>query len=99
MIGSVKSVHFKKALRVSRYTPSRLAYVLIRESLIDNLQFKLFLAIHQWGQLINNTKTKNETWFGFYSTEAVINRECMASITRFSSGYTIPQIKMMAKAV
>lgn len=74
---NVKARFLKAALGVSKYSLSRLVYVLTRETfLIEELRTKLDLpATPSWKKALDERKRKREDiWEEFYTTEAMMNR-------------------------
>ena len=77
-IERVKAKFLKRVLSVSKYTPSRLVYVLTRETFfIEDLRHQVLLPSTQALQnLIKELQNKREEiWPTFYSTDAMMNNE------------------------
>ena len=73
-IERVKALYLKRVMHLSKYTPSRLVYVLARESFcIEDIR-----SLHQlpYQELLRDLQEKkNEIWADFYCTDAMIERE------------------------
>ena len=68
---SVKATFLKRALKVSKFTPSRLVYILAKETLL--IEHLRFTYIHR--RLCCSTRGKEkEIWSGFYCTGTMIDR-------------------------
>lgn len=77
-IEKVKANFLKKTLSVSKYTPSRLTYVLANEQFfIEELRHDLLLPYTEAYEelLLELNKKKQEIWPDFFSTDAMIYRE------------------------
>lgn len=75
---SLKARFLKRALCVSKYTPSRLVHVLTRETfLVEDLRLQHMLpATEVYIELLQELQAKRtEIWEEFYTTDAMINRE------------------------
>ena len=74
----MKSRFLKRVLNVSKRTPSRLAYVLARETfLMEDVRFKILLpSTTRYKKLLQELQEKRiMIWSDFYTTDAMINRE------------------------
>ena len=77
-IENLKSRMLKKVLCVSKYTPSRLVYMLTKETFyIEDLRLDLSLPTSEaYQSLLKELQEKREhIWQEFYCTDAMINRE------------------------
>ena len=77
-IENLKSRMLKKVLCVSKYTPSRLVYMLTKETFyIEDLKLDLSLPTSEaYQSLLKELQEKREhIWQEFYCTDAMINRE------------------------
>ncbi|KAJ4451621.1 hypothetical protein ANN_03090 [Periplaneta americana] len=77
-IERVKATFLKKALCLSKYTPSRLTYVLSKESFyIEDLRYQLLLtSTKAYDDLLQELKAKRaEICMEFYVTDAMMNTE------------------------
>jgi hypothetical protein len=75
-IEKVKARFLKKAMCLSKYTPSHLVYTLSRESFyIEDLRHHLLLpSTNAYRSLLQSLHTKRiEIWQEFYSTDAMAN--------------------------
>lgn len=74
----VKATFLKKALCVSKFTPSRLVYILAREQFfIEELRLKMLLpTTSSYREMVSELMTKREDiWGEFFTTDAMIARE------------------------
>ena len=74
----VKAVYLKKVLCVSKYTLSRLVYVMSRESFfVEEIRHQRLLPFTaEYAEfLLELQEKRNEIWEEFYATTAMIDRE------------------------
>ena len=77
-IERVKALYLKRVMCLSKYTPSRLVYVLARESFCieDIRSLHLLPSTNPYQELLRDLQEKrNEIWADFYCTDAMIERE------------------------
>jgi hypothetical protein len=74
----MKAIHFKKILMLSKFTYSRLSYILTREPyLLEDLRLKiLLLSTTAYKEVMDERQRKEmEIWEEFYRLMTVMNRE------------------------
>ncbi|KAJ4432409.1 hypothetical protein ANN_21028 [Periplaneta americana] len=88
----VKATYLKRVLGVSKFTPSRLVYVLIREPfLIEDLRYSLILpTTDAYKQLLEeNTQKRNNIDDEFYATSAMVDRSWTGTDHRLRNFYNL----------
>lgn len=74
----VKARFIKRAIGASKYTPSRMAYMLARETLfLEDMRYAMLLPATDPYKNVTNTRKQKEKQIEeeFYSSDAMVNRE------------------------
>ena len=80
VLENVKATYLKKVLGVSKFTPSRLVYVLTRETLlIEDIRFQYLLQSTGEYEALREERNEKEKeiWDDFYCTSAMLDRNWM----------------------